>query len=221
MDAYPDAVLSGRARAAEGLRMLYVDPRGGAPAQRVARAKDLGFSQVLLGPPWAGFTRRGHFLARDFRAAQGSDLLGLASAAKTAGVDLLLDVQIDRLAAGSTLAGAAGSPFQQPDDSALLDPRIGVDADAAMVRLDNPGDALALAAWWVPVLRRWSGEGVAGFRLLGLSAFPDATGAAGVRAAGMDAGDAARRHCRAGWSGGGWRVCLAALVGFFRIVDVG
>ncbi len=174
MDAYPDAVLSGRARAAEGLRMLYVDPRGGAPAQRVARAKDLGFSQVLLGPPWAGFTRRGHFLARDFRAAQGSDLLGLASAAKTAGVDLLLDVQIDRLAAGSTLAGAAGSPFQQPDDSALLDPRIGVDADAAMVRLDNPGDALALAAWWVPVLRRWSGEGVAGFRLLGLSAFPDA-----------------------------------------------
>ncbi len=174
MDACPDAVPSPRARAAEGLRILYVNPHGRALEQDFERARQLGFSHLLLGQPWAGLLRRGRFLVQDFSAAAGWEPGGLAKRAQAAGVDLLLDVQVDRLAAGSSFSRPASSPFQQPDDMALLDPRNGVDADAAVARLSGPGDALALAAWWVPILRGWFEAGVAGFRLLGLSAFPNA-----------------------------------------------
>jgi starch synthase (maltosyl-transferring) len=172
MDAHPDTGLSRRERAAEALRIMYLEPRDVAgPA--FARAKELGFRQVLIGPPWDGFVRRDRFLVRDFRAAGGLGLQAIASATAAAGVDLLLDVQVDRLAAASPLADAVGSPFQRPDEAALRDPRRGVDADAAVASMDGPGDALALAAWWAAVLRGWCQEGVGGFRLLGLAALPD------------------------------------------------
>jgi starch synthase (maltosyl-transferring) len=173
MDAYPDAILSGRARAAESLCILYVEPRLGNLEQDFARARKLGFRQVLMAPPWAGSARRGRFLAQDFHEQAGAGLRGMATLAQAACVDLLLDVQLDRLAAGSPLAEEVGAPFQPPDPAAALDPRIGIDADAAVARLGSQGDALALAAWWAPILRDWCQEGVAGFRLLGLSEFPD------------------------------------------------
>jgi starch synthase (maltosyl-transferring) len=173
MDAYPDTVLSGGARAAEALRIQYVDPRHGNLDQCFARAQTLGFRQVLIAPPWAGSVRRGRFLARDFHAEAGAGLRGMAALAQAASVDLLMDVQLDRLAAGSKLAEEAGAPFQPPDPVAALDPRIGMDADAAVARLGSRGDVLALAAWWAPILRGWFQEGVAGFRLFGLSAVPE------------------------------------------------
>jgi starch synthase (maltosyl-transferring) len=170
MDAYPDAILSGRARAAEALRILYVEPRLGKLEQDFARAQRLGFRQVLMAPPWAGSVRRGRFLAQDFGEEAGAGLRAMAALALAACVDLLLDVQLDRLAAGSTLADAADAPFQHPDLAAALDPRIRMDADAAVARLGSQGDVLALAAWWAPILRGWCEAGVAGFRLFGLSA---------------------------------------------------
>jgi starch synthase (maltosyl-transferring) len=172
MDAYPDASLSGRARAAEALRIIYAEPHE-EPGQACARAKDLGFRQILISPPWAGFERRQRFLAQDFDAAGGQVLKAFAAAASASGLDLLLDVQVDRVAATSPLAADDRVPFEPPEAAALLDPRRGVDADAAVARLDGPGDALALAAWWAAHMRGWCQQGVTGFRLIGLSAFPD------------------------------------------------
>jgi starch synthase (maltosyl-transferring) len=169
MDANPEPVGRARQRAAEALRMVLAEPPADGPGG-LAGAAAQGFRQVLLTPPWEGVTRRGAFLARDFAANGASPLRETIAAASEAGLDLLLDVQIDRLAADSPLAGAPDSPFIRPNPADCLDPRLGVDADAAVARLADAEDAFALARWWTPILRGWVSQGVQGFRLRGLSA---------------------------------------------------
>jgi len=173
MDAYPDTVLSGRARAAEALRILSVDPAHGDLDRAFGRARELGFKQLLIPPPWRGSVRRGRFLAEEFLPREGQDPRSLAATAQAAGFDLLMDVQLDCLAATSPLAAAPDAPFQRPDPDRALDPRVATDADAAVARLQGHDDALALAAWWATAMHDWGQDGVAGFRLLGLSAFPE------------------------------------------------
>ena len=165
MDAYTHTVEPGRSKAGAPLRILYAD----ADAASVARARDLGFGHVLIPPPWPGERRHGHFCARVFDLAAST----VAKQARNAGLELLVDIQLDRLSAASPLAAAAGSPFTIPGREALLDPRRGVEAEIASARVEGLGDALALAAWWTPHLQTFGTQGVAGFRLLGLDAFPD------------------------------------------------
>ena len=168
MDAHPGAIESGRLAAKDSLRILYAAP-GNAD---VARARKLGFQHVLIPPPWPGQARRGQFLAMSFTPADAR-MRALADEAKSAGIDLLVDVQIDCLDAASPLTSEAASPFHAPDRSAMLDPRNTAKADVASARLGSAGDALALAAWWAPILKRWRQAGVAGFRLLGFATVPD------------------------------------------------
>ena len=165
MDAYTHAVEPRPARSRAALRIMYADDGKAG----FAGAQALGFSHVLVPPPWPGEMRHGIFCARHFDL----DLRPMAEAASAAGLELLLDIQIDRLSAASALAMTAGSPFSVPSKAALLDPRRGAEADIASARLENLGDALTLAAWWAPHLRAICAQGVAGFRLLGLDAFPD------------------------------------------------
>jgi starch synthase (maltosyl-transferring) len=137
-----------------GLRIAYVAWAGDAAV--FGRAARLGFTHAMTGPC----------------AAPGE----MVAAARAAGVGLLLDVVLDKVAAGSPLL-AAGAPFELADPRVRLDPRIGRNADAAVARLGQAGDAAALAAWWVPHLQGWQSAGVTGFRLLGLEAVPsDARG---------------------------------------------
>jgi starch synthase (maltosyl-transferring) len=168
MDAYPEAIEQARQRAAEALRILSVDP-GEGDLPDFARASGLGFRQVLLAPPWAGSFRRGQFLAQDFATSRGLVMRDVASAASAAGVDCLIDVQLDRLASCSPLAGLPDTPFVRPKAADMLDPRRGVDADAAPAPLHSTADAMSLAAWWTPILRTWQRDGAHGFRLRGLS----------------------------------------------------
>jgi len=179
MDVHPEAMGGERARFSVLPRILYVDARWWEPGALIERAGSLGFTHALSAPPWPGHFRRGRFLAQDFDGfdpahAEPGGLMALAARTREAGLDLLLDVQIDCVAAGSALAGLEGAPFRDPAPASLLDPRATGDAAAAVAPLETPGDALALAAWWVPVLRGWLQDGIAGFRLLGLSALPDA-----------------------------------------------
>ena len=165
MDAYTHTVEPGRSKAGAALRIMYAN----AGAVPFARARDLDFSHVLVPSPWPGEMRHGHFCARRFDFAAR----GAAIQAHTAGLETLIDVQLDRLSAASPMAAAADSPFSVPDKDALLDPRRGAEADIASARLESLGDALALAAWWTPHLQAFCTQGVAGFRLLGLDTFPD------------------------------------------------
>jgi starch synthase (maltosyl-transferring) len=166
MDATTHTVEPGQARADTALRIMYA----AADTAGFAQASADGFSHVLIAPPWPGDLRHGHFCARSFDAS-GATAAGLA---RRSGLGLLVDLQVDRLAATSPLA-TAGSPFSIPDKAALLDPRRGAEADVAAARLDSLGDALALAAWWAPRLQGFCKDGVAGFRVLGLDAFPHTT----------------------------------------------
>ena len=164
MDAYTHSAEPGRLRAGTALRILYAK----ADKAGFSQAKDDGFSHVLIASPWPGDTRHGHFRAFQFDKAAGT----AARSAREAGVELLVDLHVDRLSAKSPLAATAGSPFNIPDKAALLDPRRGAEADVASARLGSLGDVLALAAWWTPYLQGFCNEGVAGFRVIGLDAFP-------------------------------------------------
>jgi starch synthase (maltosyl-transferring) len=164
MDATMDTVESGRSKSRAGLRIMYA----ASGKADIVRARDLGFSHVLFPPPWPGRRRHGQFCALQFDLAARD----AAAAARGAGLEPLVDIQIDRLSAAAKMAVAPGAPFGIPDKATLLDPRHGADADVARARLESLGDALTLAAWWTPHLQTFCAQGIAGFRLLGLDAFP-------------------------------------------------
>ncbi len=137
------------------------------PASAARAASELGFSHLMMVPPWPGGG-----LASSFTLSAGT-LADLAAGVAKAGVGLLMDVVLDRVSSIGGLAAEADSPFVVPDVSGLLDPRRKLVAGAALARLDGPEDAAALAAWWASRLREWHQSGVAGFRLLGLGAVPE------------------------------------------------
>ncbi len=143
-------------------------------AAQAKAAAELGFSHLLLPPPWLAASPADPYLTQDFTAlAPGlgvTDAYGLAKAAgETA---LLVDVQLDAVSAKGELAG---TPFAAPDPAGLLDPRRRLRGDAAKARLETEGDLAALAHWWGSRLLAWHKGGIAGFRLLGLQTFPGAS----------------------------------------------
>ena len=182
MDATTEKVEPGRSRVRAALRILYA----ASGKADFARAGALGFSHVLIPPPWPGVRRHGQFSALQFDLAARE----VAAAARAAGREPLVDIQVDQLSAAAKMAVAAGSPFRIPDKATLLDPRNGADADIARARLDSLGDALALAAWWTPHLQAFCTQGITGFRLLGLDAFPGISAGAFLGALRLSLADA-------------------------------
>jgi len=196
------------------LRLFAVEAGAGKLAQAFARAAGLGFSHALIPPPWPGFIRRGAHLALqldriDPALAAGSGVGHIAAGAAAAKIGLVMDVQVDRVAARSALADAPDSPFRRPAAALRLDPRLGTDFETASATLSGAGDALALAAWWGKHLAVWQQRGVAGFRLLGLKSFPD--GLAGVFFAALR--QALPKTLFLVWTPGLTREALASLAG--------
>ncbi len=187
--------------AAQTLRISHVDPaRAGPPEAWPALlhgVSGLGFDHLLLGPAFEAAASDPGLLADARRlcpamgggeAAEG--LRGLASLARAQGVSLLLDVALDRVAAGAALAAMAPSGlFAEPDPEAPLDPRREDDMAAALARPVDEEAAERLGRWWGAQLAAWAGWGVAGFRLTGLDRLP-AAHLAGVLRALRDGTDA-------------------------------
>ncbi len=145
---------------------------GGRLADVAAQAKhatELGFSHLLLPPPWLAASPSDPYLTQDFTAfAPGLGVAGVPELVRAAGeAALLVDVQLDAVSAKADLTGA---PFAVPDPAGLLDPRRRLRGDAATARLDGAEDVAALATWWATRLQSWHRQGLAGFRLLGLQA---------------------------------------------------
>ena len=117
------------------------------------------------------------FLPADFRelhpalawpdTAQ-SGLRWIAREARERGLSLLLDVVLDRVAAGSAIAAGSPQLFPVPD-IAILDPRRGHGgSEAARSRFDREETVCR----WMERLIEWTDLGVAGFRLMRLGQVP-------------------------------------------------
>jgi starch synthase (maltosyl-transferring) len=157
------------------LRIYYTDPLTEDPAGAVQAAASLGFSHIMIPPPWRGVPHADRLLAAsldDFADGlpEAAALPVMTGLAREAGLGLLLDIVLDRVAAHTTLA--ENTPFATPEPALLLDPRLGVRAAEATACLDDAAQAQTLGVWWGRHLARWREAGVAGFRLVGLASCP-------------------------------------------------
>lgn len=164
-------------------RIFWLDPRDAGKLADwggvLDGARQLGFSHVLVAPPFAG---RDPLAAEDFdrphpALAAGDDaqavLQRIAGACAERGLIPLLDVMTDYVAAGGTIASTRPDLFRSPDPARALDPRAyAPEGNIALARFDDATSALT--AWWAERLRHWQDAGFAGFRLLSLRAIQPA-----------------------------------------------
>ena len=162
-------------------RIYFLSPlRAGPLAEwdaHLERAARLGFSHVLVAPPFRG---EDLYLAEDFNRphpalSAGEDahaaLRRIAAGCVAHGLAPLLDVLPDRVAAGGHIATGRPDLFRAPDPARALDPRsYAPEGDSAVARFDDAAEALA--DWWGEWLCRWQDAGFVGFRLASLAAIP-------------------------------------------------
>ncbi|MFO1080322.1 MAG: alpha-1,4-glucan--maltose-1-phosphate maltosyltransferase [Reyranellaceae bacterium] len=144
----------------------------------LADTRALGFSHVCLTlfP-----TALDPLLVTDLDAADPRLALGesavdaaarLAALCRDVGLELALDIVLDRLAAAGPSARATAALFE-PLDPPVVDPR--QDTRLLQAAIARRGVERQLAAWWADRLARLVEAGVAGFRLLGLEHVGDET----------------------------------------------
>jgi starch synthase (maltosyl-transferring) len=156
-----------------GVNPLLVGPLPAWPAA-LARAAGLGFSAVLIAPPFAPgrtgnlFHVGDHDRPHPVLAAPGDSaetIAAIADAARAAGLSLYLDLVLDRVAAGARLVAEHPAWFDAGAAAASLDPRQErPEHGVARVRLGDPTVVDALGGWWEQRVREWAAAGVAGFR---------------------------------------------------------
>jgi starch synthase (maltosyl-transferring) len=170
----------------QGAAIYSLHPLLAGPIDRWAgqldRIAGLGFDHVLIAPPFDAGPRGDLFLSLDPEAIDprlrpaGSDGLGaadgiarIAEACRAAGLRLLLDLVLDRVAAAAPLAQSRPDLFGQTLQAGVFDPRQDLGGSgAAYARLHEP----AAIDWWAARAGMLARAGVAGFRLLGLAAQP-------------------------------------------------
>jgi starch synthase (maltosyl-transferring) len=157
------------------------------------RAADLGFDCICISPPFLPHASGNAFLTDDFElphpifgeTQSADELVGrISSLCRKFGLKLLLDIEIDRVAAGGAMARSAPRWFGAAPIPDRIDPRQPKDmADAAYARFDDPHAAPELSAWWIDRLVRLAHAGATGFRLIGLNRVPAAALASIIRTA--------------------------------------
>ncbi len=135
------------------------------------RCARMGFRKVLLAPPFAPGRSEDIFLTADHNRLHpklgGGDALDVLSAAaiqaRSFGLELMLDLVLDRVATDSRLAGSAALYRTASNLGSPPDPRRPpVDRNAAVLQ---PHPAVeVLLDQWLPRLKTWQQAGIAGFR---------------------------------------------------------
>lgn len=153
---------------------LLVGPLEAWPAQ-FERIAALGFDHVLIGSPFAT-GQAGHIqlvadharLHASFGAAGDADagLRRLAEHAHAAGLSLLVDVVLDRIAADGELLRIHPQWFHPYEPARVrLDPRhVRHEDNAAYANFGDPHAAAQFGAWWSERLAALIDAGVDGFR---------------------------------------------------------
>lgn len=160
-------------------RIVYADALTAksldAWAAPLAAAAALGFQHVATTAPFrCGQGAARHHIADFTQAAESlggtgeAALARLRDSAARRGLGLILDIALDGVVEGSPEAAASDGAFAAAP--ARLDPRRPMPSPGIAVA----ADAERLAAFWTQRLQRLVRQGVAGFRLLGLSALPPA-----------------------------------------------
>jgi starch synthase (maltosyl-transferring) len=160
-------------------RIYYVHPlllkqRAGW-AEVLGHAAELGFNTVLTAPPFAAGETGSAFLPQDWdrlsppfhEEARGEGIAGLVELARSHGLDLMLDLVADRIAADSPLLQELGAAPSRPD---VLDPRVDP-ADRAAIAIRFNGEDPAHHPYIETLSKRLDAltrAGVAGFRCLHL-----------------------------------------------------
>ena len=165
----------------ERVRIQYLDFLAGDLDRAMGEAARLGFTAVLLPPPWRPGMDGDRFAPAsldELHPALGDGLAGhalerLAQRSRQHGLALLLDLPLASLAVDFEGSASAFAAVEQADP---LDPR-----HNAPRHTRNPADAAAAGAWWGRYAARFVAAGVAGFRVLGLAEAAD--GFAPLRAA--------------------------------------
>ena len=160
---------------------LLAGPRSGW-TEHLTRARALGFSHVCVGPVFATAPSGDIFLIDDFEqtnaALQGERdadafVRALAALCRDAGLALLLDLPLDRIAADGTMAFSASHWFYRNAGPDVVDPRRSLlSADALPARFQDSEREKEFAAWWIDRMVRLLQAGCAGFRILGLADVP-------------------------------------------------
>jgi starch synthase (maltosyl-transferring) len=165
-------------------KIYYMDSRLGGPIgewrPHLERAGALGFDHLCIPPVFSPGTTGNIFLAADAeRAAPCLEKSGSADQAVAAigdlcherGLTLLIDIVLDRVAAGSPLSRILPTR-EARSGGTIIDPRAEPDAvHAAYLRAED-GDVEVLTRFWVDRLQRLHAGGVGGFRLLGFDRLP-------------------------------------------------
>ncbi|GGF47160.1 alpha-1,4-glucan:maltose-1-phosphate maltosyltransferase [Azorhizobium oxalatiphilum] len=138
-------------------------------------AAGLGFNAIALAPPFATGRSGNIFLTADhdrLNAALGTEadavegLAALVGHARSRGLDLYLDLVIDRVAVDGLLPALEEQWFlpRTPEDG-IPDPRRAErQRDAAYIAYDEPDVALAASRHFADLVAQWTAAGVHGFR---------------------------------------------------------
>ncbi len=148
----------------------------------LARIAAMGFSHVCLAPPFepgasgdifvhATFDRLHPALGFGGTAEQG--LILAAELASREGLRLMLDIAPGHVAIDAPLRQSQPDWFRSAGDASIADPRRSPHRiDVALPRFAQTALADAVSDWWIGLLTRLTGTGVAGFRCLTLDLVP-------------------------------------------------
>lgn len=156
-------------------RLYFLDPMPPAAFVQACRhAAALGFDAILLASPFATGRDRSVFLSADHdrlnaRFERPGDALDAVAAltdeARQQGMDLFLDLVVDRIAADGLLPAMEPSWFLPRDaEPAVPDPRRPPAREGAQVNFADAGIAGAVAAYFADLVGALVDCGVAGFR---------------------------------------------------------
>jgi len=161
------------------LALYYLHPRLTGDASGceawLAHAKGLGFTHVVIAPPFDSGSSDDIFLTADHRVARdGSPAVSeLAQAAHRHGLKLILDVVMDRLSTDAPVHREHRDWFRPVfTEHGTPDPRwTPSEGDAALWRYNDPAVQVSALAWWAERLSEHVADGVDGFRLLAPAVF--------------------------------------------------
>jgi starch synthase (maltosyl-transferring) len=145
--------------------------------RHLERCRVMGFSHLLLAPPFAPGRSGDVFLTADFTALH--PVLATGGAAKLSDITALcdshglspwLDLVLDRVASDTALPGADPAWLRDGGDP-LPDPRNPFPRSRAF---DYAAEGPAILTWWQTQIRDWLDAGITGFRILRPEAVPSA-----------------------------------------------
>jgi starch synthase (maltosyl-transferring) len=163
--------------------IYYMHPgflNGGDEARHLDRCRAMGFAQVLIAPPFRPSRSGNALLTADFDTLDPrlggrpglASLQALSASCHRRGLELWIDLVLDRLAPDAPLVSAQPHWFSDGNHDPLPDPRIPGTVHRAAHWSFGTGADSEIANWWRGHIEQWLDAGIDGFRLENPRAVP-------------------------------------------------